>query len=221
MWEIDVRMPINHFNRQRGFALFEVFLAVIVLAILMAGGYAILGSYRDARLVQTVERDIMNISQTYSPMLNQTMVSDSSTSSIIGDKGIMLTDFLRSVPISAQRLDTPDKPYSYLLSNLTINGTVSKVAFAQSNITSDPATNYFIAGFKATNSQVNQIIQDLNTSMGVFVGTSEQSFKDVGDAAKALKTCVQNNCVYNVYLVSPVVSNSTNFTQDLKAPDLG
>lgn len=219
---------MQQYNTSRGFALLDVFLAVIILVVITVGSYQLIGAYRNTSNVQTVQNDVMMISQAYAPMLNQTAITYSGTS--IVQNGKMLTCFLLGVPIPKERLtDTTTNPcsatdasYSYIKTSLSGSSGNSAMGFAVLTSAAGggiPAQSFFVAGVKANCTQVTQIIQTMNNSFGLFYG-EETSFKN-SSAANTLPNCVNKDAtIYNVYLVSPKINDNSVFdaSNDFSAP---
>lgn len=223
--------------KERGFALMDVLLAVILCITLTGGIFALLRSYGDKTEIQTVENDIMRINQAYSPIVNQTAVV--SAYPLMCSSGSQIsTWFLKSVPIQDSRIgaityisgiaDSPI-PYSYLLTDLNVNNKSTAVGFetfstASSYVTNtSPKIQYFIAGLIVSYNQARQLIQDLNNTFSIFLGVADTNttFSAATYVTGLPPAPTNSNATYNIYFVSPTLTKSNTLDGTFTPPALG
>ncbi len=197
-------------KKQTGFALLDLFLAVILIATVSAGVYEMLSAYNDKAKIQTVESDMINIAQSYAPMLNQTAIEESGYSIFGSNAGSISTAFLKSVPIPDSRISTPSYqnniPYSYVLTKLRVNGEQPVIGYEVANVAGDesnPPMKYLIAGITVNYSQAVQLIQDLNSSFSVFWGKGSVPFNETQPATTLPDRDADSSQVYSLFFVTP------------------
>lgn len=198
-----------------GFALMEVFLALIVIAMITFGSYALIAKYRNAGAIQPLISDLSNIALSYAPIQDSSGLTF--TTAVINSDGSISTPFLQGVPIASNHLQAgATTGYSYLLSGLSVNQHGTRVGFAQAQSPATPGSpvvNYFVMGLVVNQNQLSQLIQNLNSTLSVFYGNTPTTPFLQASPVTTLPTCnTGDDCQYAVYLVSPMVDDNTKLT---------
>lgn len=215
-------------KNQKGFALLEVLLAVILIITISIASYEMMNTYHDKANVQTAESDLINIAQTYAPLLNQSAITNTG-SSVFGSSGSYIAvSFLKSVPIPESRITTivtqNGIQYANVATNLMTDGKQSRIGFEESALTDDSSAHYFLMGMQVNYSQAVQLIQDLNNTFSIFVGNSNDYLQDAKPAS-ALPQCKNKDCILNIYFVTPTlddvsqIANKGFLVPPLKTPE--
>lgn len=183
-------------KKTQAFALLDVILAVILLAIATAGSYALIKSFRSSSQVQQLTRYATNISQNYMPFLQGGTYS----SVLSGDK--LSSEFLLSIGIPADDVVNCDSGYCYVNTGVYANGKESVLNFKEVIDDSVTHANYFVQGLIATGAETNAITQGLSTAFSVFCVVSN------GPLAADTQSCSllsddEKSGSYAVYLVFP------------------
>ena len=207
-----------------GFALMDVLLAVILIITISIASYEMINTYHDKANVQTTESDIINIAQAYAPLQNQTAIEYTGQDIFYSNGSSIAKSFLESVPIPASRMSTPVTEdgidYSYLLTNLlNVNGQTI-VGFEKATVDDDSIAatfKYFTIGLQVNYNQAVQLIQDLNGTFSIFVGSSSDSIHSA-KAATSLPQCTKKDCILNVYLVTPALDDPSELSNNFLAP---
>ena len=205
--------------RQRGFALFEVILAVILMAIAAAGSYTLVKSFRANSSTQQFIR--------YSTTITQGILSfihGNNTETLLKDQQLS-ADFLTSIGIPTEDQMSNDGTkqcsgdYCYVNSGMYLNGAASSSAmgFGVQQDTDQSSTNYFIIAVKATSTQVNQVLQSASSLFSVYCPTDGKSLSGQAKCALLPKN-TPSTSVYDLYLVFPK-SGDTAPANTIKPPE--
>lgn len=214
-------------KNQKGFALLDVLLAVVLIVTIAVASYEMINTYHDKANVQTAESDLINIAQTYAPLLNQSTITNTG-GSVFGNSGSYIAvSFLKSVPIPNSRITsivTQDGvDYANVATNLMTDGKQSRIGFEKSALTDDSSAHYFLMGMQVNYAQAVQLIQDLNDTFSIFVGGSSDYLQDAKPAT-TLPQCKNKDCILNIYFVTPTlddlsqIDNKKFLVPPLKAP---
>lgn len=189
--------------RQRGFALFDVLLAVTLMAIAAAGSYTLVKSFRANSSTQQLLRYATTITQGATPFLN------GSSSDTILHETQLSANFLKSIGIPEEDQVSNDGAkcsgdFCYVDSGMYLDKTTtsSSMAFAVQADTDQTLTNYFIIAVKATSVQVNQVLQSASSLFSVYCPAGGAALQGQSQC-KLLPKDTQTNAVYNLYLVFP------------------
>lgn len=215
-------------KNQKGFALLDVLLAVVLIITISIASYEMINTYHDKANVQTAESDLINIAQNYAPLLNQSAITNTG-SSIFGSSGSYIAvSFLKSVPIPESRITTivtqNGVDYANVATNLMTDGKQSRIGFEETSLTDDSSSHYFLMGMQVNYSQAVQLIQDLNDTFSIFVGDSNDYLQDAKPAS-TLPQCKNKDCILNIYFVTPTlddvtkIANKVFLVPPLKAPE--
>lgn len=182
--------------RQRGFALFDVLLAVVLMTVAAGASYTLIKSFRVNSATQQMIRHATTITQGFMPFLD-----GGATSSVFNGDQLSQT-FLTSISIPAtDQICTSG--YCYVDSGMYTAGTTkNKINFAISTDSNYVASNYLIMGVKATGSQVNQILQSASSLFSVYCPASTVALSSSVTSCTLLGKD-QSSTVYNLYLVFP------------------
>ena len=194
--------------RQRGFALFDVLLAVVLMAIAAAGSYTLVKSFRANSSTQQFIRYATTLTQNFTPFLD----GHSAPSLLNGTQ--LSYDFLNAVDIpSEDRISSgtttcpastsTTKTYCYVNSGMYLAGKLSLMGFGsvQTGDSSQPLADYFVIAVQATGSQVNQVLQSTSSLFSVYCAAGKVTLSAaskcslLGDSAK--------NSTYSLFLVFP------------------
>jgi hypothetical protein len=166
---------------RNGFAMFDVLLAVILMAIAAVGSYSLVKSFKSSSSVQQVTQYANTITQNFMPFLEGV-----SYDSVLDPAGThkLSNDFLLSIGIPSEDLepneacaDSSVETYCTVNTGLHTSAGESLMQFAQSQDASgtNVGADYFIVGLKATVKQANSLAQNLGTTYSVFCGTGKLS----------------------------------------------
>lgn len=194
-------------KKNNGFALLDVLLAVVLLAIAAYGTFKVAKSFHSASSVQQFEQYALNIAHSYTPYIADT------DSSLIDDSNKMETDFLQSIAIPSEALVSPGDANTYLYSGIYKDSSQCQVEFQEAN--EDTGAGYLIMAVKTTGAQYNQLLQDLGGSFSVF-RLSGGSKALTSSASQGLLN-IDNNATneYSVFLVYPKSGSTPPSTGDL------
>lgn len=194
--------------KNQGFALLDVFLALLVLSIVAFASYELISPYRDARAVHLLEGDIQKIVHSYSPFLYQTTISADNPDPIQGSNAMLSKSFMQSIPITPERMQPGCGDYCYLVS-----GFGSDVGFETS--VDAYQTRYIFVAFRAPYKAVVQLIQDMSGSMSVFFSKTGNLKQAIALATPLPLDCPTKDCTYNFYLVSPKIDGLNDFPEPI------
>lgn len=185
----------------RGFALFDVLLAVVLMTVAAAASYTLVKSFRVNSATQQFIRYATTITQSFAPFLDG---SAATVSDGVMSSNQLSSSFLTSIGIPTTD-QSPDKcSYCYVDSGMYANDEKSLMNFAVStpDTTDFTLANYFMIGVTANGAQVNQILQSTSSLFSIYCPTSGTALsnsvtscdlKDKSDAAT----------LYSLYLVFP------------------
>jgi hypothetical protein len=165
---------------RNGFAMFDVLLAVILMAIAAVGSYSLVKSFKSSSSVQQVTQYANTITQNFMPFLEGV----SYDSVLDADSNMLSNDFLLSIGIPSEELspeacaDSSSVSYCTVKTGLHTSTAESLMEFAQFQDASKVGASYFIIGFDATSKQANALAQNLGVTYSVFcdsAGLTEDS----------------------------------------------
>lgn len=187
--------------RQRGFALFEVLLAVVLMAIAAAGSYTLVKTFRANSSTQQVIRYTTNITQNFMPFLN-----GSSSSTVLTDDKLA-KNFLTSTGISTNDLVCEEGSYCYVKTNMPVTGgggaQESQMNFGVYIDPNYTLANEFAIGLQATGTQVNQILQGASSLFSVYCAVGAGVHLNSIASNCALQPSDNAGVVYSLFLVFP------------------
>lgn len=151
-------------KKHHGFALLEVLLAVILIAIVTIGSYALVKSFRSASSVQQLTRYSTTIAQNYMPFLDGSASSDVMN----GDK--LSREFLQSIHIPSDDLTPGSCKDCYVNSGLYIQGGTTEIAM-KFGVTTGTPPFFYITLDSVTLDQKDQIVQSLGSVFSLYCPT--------------------------------------------------
>lgn len=194
--------------RQRGFALFDVLLAVVLMAIAAAGSYTLVKSFRANSSTQQFIRYATTVTQGAIPFLD-----GNGASTLISDKQLSAV-FLKSIGIPGEDQTPNDgtacsSDYCYVNSGMYLNDAAdgSSMGFAVQPSDDQTGTNYFIIAVKATATQVNQVLQSASTMFSIYCPADSKALSGQPKCALLSKD-TPSTSVYDLYLVFPKSGNT-------------
>lgn len=185
--------------RQRGFALFDVLLAVILMAIAAAGSYTLVKSFRSNSAVQQFIRYSTMIAQGYLPFLPD----GASSAAITGNA--LTTSFLDAVGIPSEDQMAAEE-YSgsaYVNSGMFDNsGQELQMGFTIAPASETGPAQYFIIEVTgATGTEVTQVVENAASLFSVYCSE--------GSSAEPCKLESRTGSQsYNLWLVFPKSGNT-------------
>ena len=183
--------------RQRGFALFEVMLAVALMAIAAAGSYTLVKSFRASSTTQQFIRYSTMITQGYIPFLN-----DATSKASQGDA--LSTSFLNAIGIpGSDQIASGTTNYSYVSSGMpNAAGNSITMSFAVSYAATQDSVNYFsIKATGATSTEVKQVLQSASSLFSIYCPVSGSALKTVTSACTL--SSAASGSAYDIWLVYP------------------
>lgn len=202
--------------RQRGFALFDALLAVVLMAIAAAGSYTLVKSFRANSSTQQFIRYSTNITQSFLPFL------DGNNSTVLSGEQLS-TDFLNSIGIPAEDQKCSGD-YCYVNAEMYLdNATQSSVmgfGVKQTGSTSQPLANYFIIAVKAAGTQVNQVLQSASSMFSIYCpeGPSVTLSGQSKCALQSSDDIEANAAGYSLFLVFPKSGDTAPSSTNVKPP---
>ncbi|MES2204446.1 MAG: hypothetical protein V4496_04410 [Pseudomonadota bacterium] len=190
--------------RQRGFALFDVLLAVVLMAIAAAGSYTLVKSFRASSSTQQFIRYATTITQGATPFVN-----GNSADTILNETYQLSAVFLKSIgipgedQISSGTTKCSTEDFCYVDSGMYQDQatTSSLMSFDVQADTDQTSTSYFIVAVKATSTQVNQVLQSASSLFSVYCPVSGALSEQPRCTLLSKDTPASNT--YNLYLVFP------------------
>lgn len=191
--------------RQRGFALFDVLLAVVLMAIAAAGSYTLVKSFRSNSSTQQFIRYSTTITQSALPFLN------GNNFSILSVDGAQLSaSFLTSIGIPGEdQVSTGgsrcSSDFCYVDSGMYLDGAsnASPIGFGATTTQGDLTMGkYFILAVKATNSQVNQVLQSASSLFSIYCASGSVALSNASKCALISKDAASDT-INSLYLVFP------------------
>ena len=188
-------------QQKMGFALLEVLLAVILMAIAAGASYTLVKSFRTNAATQQFLRYATNITQNYIPFLESEAVGGTSIATPVYKNNGLSQTFLTSIGIPSDDMSCASG-YCFVSSGIysASTGTASNQTM-RFNIGTVSSTYYFVIGVKASGGQVNQVLQSASSLFSVFYtdGTTASASSEItADSAKD----------YHLYLVFPKSGSS-------------
>ena len=196
-------------RRNLGFALLEVLLAVILMAIAAGASYTLVKSFRTNAATQQFLRYATNITQNYIPFLESEAVGGTSiTNPVYSATTHKLSQaFLTSIGMPSEDMSCASS-YCVVTSGMysasTSTGTASNQAM-HFNIGTLNSTYYFVIGVKTSGGQVNQVLQSASSLFSVFY-----TEKEGGTASNSLITASNFAAQYNLYAVFPKTTDTSS-----------
>lgn len=195
--------------QQRGFALFEVLLAVILMAIAAAGSYALVKSFRVNSATQQVVNYATTITQNFIPFLD----GGSATTVLTASTDTLSSPFLSSIGIPATDQVTSSgaacagaTASCYVKSGMYVtSGGKSIMSFDSVTNSTQNLASYFAIALQATGAQVNQILQSSSSLFSVYCAASGSALAAAGENC-VLKSKDDANTTYSLFLVFPKTS---------------
>jgi type II secretory pathway pseudopilin PulG len=226
-------------KQQRGFALLDTLLAVILMAVAAYGTYMVAKGFQTSSSLQTLEQRAITIAQNYMPFLQDTSMSSSSVLYAGSSNSRLSNDFLTSIGIPSTALvnssqDSSGAIFSYVntgayyapsssSSSSSTEPAQSFLSFAQE--IDDPTTgsSYLAIGFDLTGTQLNQVIQDMSNTFSVYYGDSGSNLNTLvtpgstSSAPPVLTASSDNATVYSVFLLFPKMSGTPSLSMTTTA----
>lgn len=190
-------------QRKMGFALLEVLLAVILMAIAAGASYTLVKSFRTNAATQQFLRYATNITQNYIPFLESEAVGGTSITTPVYKSNRLSQTFLTSIGIPSEDMSCTSS-YCFVSSGMysISTGTTASNQTMQFNIGTLNSTYYFVIGVKATGGQVNQVLQSASSLFSVF-------YTDGGAMTPSSEITTEPTKEYNLYLVFPKSGSSS------------
>lgn len=191
--------------RRRGFALFDVLLAVVLMMIAAGASYTLVKSFRANSSVQQLIRYSTNISQSFMPFID-----GSDYSNVLSSTTHQLSsDFLDSIGIPGEDQVTSagekcGGTSCYVDSGMyLINGSVSRpMSFAVS--TSDAGVSYFIIAVQASSAEVNQMLQSASSLFSIYCPQGARiPLSGQSSCSLIADTTANSAMTYSLFLVFP------------------
>ena len=188
-------------KKLHAFALLDVLLAVILLAIVTAGGYALMKNFRSTSSMQQFTRYATTITENYMPFLDGSV----DTEILSGTK--LSKEFLESINIPEEDLNCNSDDYCSVKTGLYY--TSSQAVCMNFSQVRDSATggNFFLIGFSGTIAQKDQAMKSLGSMFSVFCkGNISQKIED--DAGLCNLSSSASTSGISVVLVFPKSGDS-------------
>lgn len=200
--------------RQRGFALFDVLLAVILMTIAAAGSYTLVKSFRVNSAAQQVMRYATTITQSFVPFLDggnsaNVLQDQKLASSFLSAIGITTTDQVTESGAAC----AGDSAFCYVDSGMYTGDGKSLMSFNSVTDNTQKLASYFAIALLATGAQVNQILQSASSLFSVYCGEKNTNLNTLSSNC-SLKDKDSANEIYSLFLVFP--KTSTSVAIDLK-----
>jgi Tfp pilus assembly protein PilV len=196
---------------QRGFALFDALLAVILMAIAAAGSYTLVKSFRANSATQQLIRYATNITQSFIPFM------DGSASSTVlqGDK--LSQKFLFSMGVAEKDQTCTminNVNYCYVNAGMYVNSNIAQGAkqslMGFSRATDSNGVNYFIIAVQATASQVSQMLQNTSSIFSIYCPISPTPLR-ISSQEWCQLPATGSTIAYSLFLVFPKSGSPVNF----------
>lgn len=196
--------------RQRGFALFDVLLAVVLMAIAAAGSYTLVKSFRANSSTQQFIRYSTTITQSFIPFLNGADIT------AVLNNNQLSTSFLKSIGIPDEDQGCSNG-FCNVDSGMYLDDKKSQMAFGVQTNADQTLANYFIIAVRATGVQVNQVLQSASSLFSVYCPVEGGSLSGQSKCALVSKDTASTQS-YNLYLVFPK-SGDTPPTSSFTPPE--
>lgn len=204
---------------QQGFALLDVFLAIILLGIISYASYAMVSYYQSKNLVQNLQADVVNISQGLVSVIND---ADANDANAFVKNNQLWTVFAKEIHIPNSHLNCSQldpvshqclEAYVYLKSGLTVDTKQSLMNFAIIPMNSNPSANYLVFGLTMSQKQLSILIQNPSYGTGIFYADLGQGLKE-SKPATIIPSCTDASasCNYSVYLTVPYNDSVNDFS---------
>lgn len=165
---------------QRGFALFEVLLALILMMIAAAASYTLVKSFRANSSVQQFIRYSTTISQSMMPFLDGNSYSTSNGGPLDTTAYSLSTSFLNSIGIPAEHQvnelgEACASDSCYVSSGMYLSdGSVANpMSFSAQVDSTQMLANYLIIAVDASGLEVNQVLQSASSTFSVYCPTGK------------------------------------------------
>ncbi len=203
-------------TRQRGFALFDAMLAMVLLAIAAAASYTLVKSFRVNSSTQQLIRYATNITQSFMPFLE----GNSPATVLDADKNQLASGFLTSIGIPKGDQMPSDCTICNVSTGMYVDGKKSLMSFDSYVDLNQILGSEFAIAVQATGAQVNQVLQSTASMFSIYCGVGLVNLNTfVGKANCALQTQDAANTTYSLFLVFPK-SDGGAPSIDLKPPEL-
>jgi hypothetical protein len=186
-------------RRQRGFALFEVFLAAVLLALVFYGISAGVSSYRTRTAVVNLENTVEILRSALAPFTGVDPPDAQNFGVFSDDVGQFKVSFLTSLSLQGTSVDPSHPPYvctHAYLSSSSDNTVIAGYIGVPLNTT---LISYLVLSFQAQHQYAVQIAKDLASRYSIYTSDGSMSVKALSLADTDPKK------IENVYLVYPKV----------------
>lgn len=195
--------------RQRGFALFDVLLAVVLMMVAAGASYTLVKSFRANSSVQQLIRYSTNIAQSFTPFIDGSDYSD-----VLNDSHQLSTNFLDSIGIpsedqvtsAGEKCSSTSATSCYVDSGMYLtNGSVSRpMSFAVQQDTTQTYANYFIIAVQASSAEVNQMLQSASSLFSIYCPQgARETLSGQSSCSLIADTTANSAATYSLFLVFP------------------
>lgn len=196
--------------RQRGFALFDVLLAVVLMMVAAGASYTLVKSFRANSSVQQLIRYSTNIAQSFTPFIDGSSYSD-----VLNTSHQLSTSFLDSIGIPNDdqvtragekcNTSTTTETSCYVDSGMYLtNGSVPRpMSFAVKSNTAQTYANYFIIAVQASSAEVNQVLQSASSLFSIYCPQGQATLSGQSSCGLIADTTVNSAATYSLFLVFP------------------
>jgi hypothetical protein len=167
-----------------GFALLEVLLAVILIAIITVGSYSLVKSFRATSSMQKLTRYSTTITENYMPFLDGSVSTD-----VMSSDHKLSESFLKSINIPSSDLASCSGGYCYVDSGL-VNDSGTEIDMKFATIETSDNANFFKIAFTQdfTPEQKDQAMQSLGSMFSLYCPTDACVLSDdTDDSTVAVK----------------------------------
>ncbi len=202
-------------THQRGFALFDALLALILMAIAAAASYTLVKSFRVNSSTQQLIRYSTNITQSFMPFLE-----GNSSSTVLSDSKLS-SKFLTSIGIpSADQVESACS-YCNVEAGMYVGSGKSRMSFGSYMDPNQVLGSEFAIAVLATGAQVNQMLQSAASMFSIYCGVDRINLNTlVGKPNCTLQSQDAANTTYSLFLVFPKSDGSAP-NINLTPPALG
>ncbi len=193
-------------TRQRGFALFDAMLALVLLMIAAAASYTLVKSFRVNSSTQQLIRYSTNITQSFMPFLE-----GNSSSTVLSDSKLSAS-FLTSIGIPSADQVQSGCSYCNVEAGMYVGSGKSRMSFGSYMDTTYVLGSEFAIAVLATGAQVNQMLQSAASMFSIYCGSGAGVTLNSLKATCSLLSKDEANTTYSLFLVFP--------KSDGEAPDI-